>query len=286
MNKIISKMIKTLMVLALALVTVAGVGATKASAYGKGSWSQATDGRWFYYYDNDGTMAYDTLIDGKYVLGDDGSWAETLQNTSAKTRQNNNTTGIAQIDSTTVVAKNDTISYAEFTKIADDKMLELINAHRAEKGINPMEWDQTLADMSTEKDEHMIKHNYMEHVYLGQDTSWVQSVAWNHHIDGENCLANYSYNITREGAIALATSMFNQWKASPGHNASMLDSTWVKFGFGFAFSNGKAQYASYGTQQFACKHDADEPPMAVTDENTGRDISNPRFDIGGINNIN
>lgn len=42
-------------------------------------WLQDDDGKW-YYLNNDGSMAYDTVIDG-YKLGSDGSWSNS--NTSS-----------------------------------------------------------------------------------------------------------------------------------------------------------------------------------------------------------
>ena len=272
-----NKMIKTLMVMTLTLATVVGVGTTKANAAEQGHWNYHSGpdyskyfingsyvtgwqkiGEFWYYFDNNGEYAMDTIIDGKYYVAPTGVWDGETLSSSTQISQCDNTTQTTQNNNTVRTIPNSnsaTISYAEFTKIADDKMLELINAHRIENGVGTLEWDQTLADMSTEKDEHMIRNNYVAHSYKNTSTMDVQEVCYKHNIDSENCLANYNYVITKTGAVDLATSMFNQWKASPGHNQNMLDPTWKEFGFGFAFSNGKADYASYGTHQIAIYHD-------------------------------
>ena len=143
-------------------------------------------------------------------------------------------------------------------------MLELINAHRQEKGIASLVWDQTLADMATQKCEHMIKNNYMDHVFRGHDTSDIQEVGFRHNVDGENILGtSQTFNLTKDDAISLGIVMFNQWKASPGHDYAMLKPNYTKFGFGFGFSNGTAQCNSYGTQQFADNHDGYEESLTL-----------------------
>ena len=146
--------------------------------------------------------------------------------------------------------ENQPISYEEFRRIANEEMLRLVNEHREANGVQPLEWDDTLAKMATEKSEHMVTHNYFGHYYKGIFTGPVQEIEWGVFSNGENILANYKYDVTKNGAKAMAISMFNQWKASPGHNETMLRDSCTKIGFGFAFNNGNAKYDSYGTQIF------------------------------------
>lgn len=143
--------------------------------------------------------------------------------------------------------ENQPISYEEFTRIANEEMLRLVNKHREENGVQPLEWDNTLAKMATEKSEHMAKHQYLSHIYKGISTSIIQQIEWKVNTNGENCLTNWKYDVTESGAKAMANSMFNQWEASPAHNAIMLADDISKIGFGFAL-NGNG---SYGTQKFA-----------------------------------
>ena len=224
-----------------------------------------------------GSNMADVTTTQAFVSSNDIIQSSVIYNTQVRKSNNTIQTGNN--------SNSDAISYAEFTKIADDKMLELVNAHRVANGAGTLEWDPILAETSTEKSQHMVDHNYMEHSYKGISTGCVQEIAWKHNIDSENCLANYSYAITNTGAINLATAMFNQWKASPGHNENMLDSTWKEFGFGFSFSNGKARYESYGTQQFALKHDGYDNPYKMWDgEKYVSTLTDDRF-LHGINEI-
>lgn len=264
-----NKIIKSLSIVSLIVMPVLYLGFVPAQASEQGHWVQKNSGKWYFYY-TDGTYAMATVIDGKYYVYWTGVWDGKTLATNSSTKQqidystqavNYNTQETnynTQVSKDNSEATTTTITYAEFTKVADDKMLELINAHRQSNGVSPLKWDQILANTSTEKSAHMVKHNYMGHSYKNSATIDVQEVCYGHNIDSENCLANYSYAITDSGAIVLAESMFNQWKDSPEHNKNMLNPDWRNFGFGFAFSHGEAQYASYGTQQFATGHNGYE----------------------------
>lgn len=220
-------------------------------------WKQI-DGAW-YYFDLNGIMLANTIVEGKYRLNANGKWnGETYKavdympsveedarnQVEERTKQTNST-------ATNTNESDNSLSYEEFTRLAEKNMLSLVNAHRQANGSEPLQWDSTLAAMCTEKSKHMIKHNYFDHGYQGYTTSAVQAVAWHHDVDGENILANYSYPMTDTGASAMVKAMFNQWKNSSGHNRAMLDADYKTFGFGFAFSHGKAKYQSYAAQQFS-----------------------------------
>lgn len=145
--------------------------------------------------------------------------------------------------------ENQPISYEEFTRIANQEMLRLVNKHREENGLNPLEWDDTLAKMAIQKAEHMKQHNYFEHSYKGINTMILQCIEWNVTNVTENALGNSVYPITEKGAKDMATSMFYQWKCSPGHDKQMVNPDFTKFAFGFSF-NDKIN-TSYAIQKFA-----------------------------------
>lgn len=145
--------------------------------------------------------------------------------------------------------ENQPISYEEFTRIANEEMLRLVNKHREENGLSPLEYDETLVKMATEKSEHMAKHHYVGHMYKGGDTSIIQQIMWKVNIAGENCLGNYfDVKLTSKLAKVLAINCFNQWKASPGHDWAMLRPDHEKLGFGFALDE---KGYCYATQEFA-----------------------------------
>lgn len=220
-------------------------------------WKQI-DGKW-YDFDSNGIMLANTIVDNKYKIGANGVWdGKTYVPSIMEDSRNRQEREQKQASTVTTDNSAGTISYDEFTKIADTTMLNLVNAHRAENGADALTWDSTLAAMATEKSNHMIKHNYFDHSYNDVLTCQIQEISWKHNVDGENILANYSYPITEKGAKDMSKAMFNQWKASSGHDKTMLDADYSKMGFGFEFSNGKAKYESYGAQQFAIAHNGYE----------------------------
>lgn len=182
----------------------------------------------------------------KYAIGEIQTKDSILQNTQ---EDKNKAIEQEKINKQLEMQKpeNQPISYEEFTRIANEEMLRLVNKHREANGVQPLEWDDTLAKMATEKSEHMAKHQYLSHTYKGISTSIIQQIEWKVNTNGENCLTNWKYDVTKSGAKAMANSMFNQWEASPAHNAIMLADDISKIGFGFAL-NGNG---SYGTQKFA-----------------------------------
>lgn len=169
--------------------------------------------------------------------------------------------------------ENQPISYEEFTRIANEEMLRLVNEHRKANGVQPLEWDDTLAKMATEKSEHNESHNYTGHFYKNVPTALVQEIQYNIKVGNENSMANTNrYKQNAIGAKALAIDSFNQWKSSKGHNENMLTPSYTKIGFGFAFNKGNANYNCYGTQEFA-DDDMYNPYEHAYDEWTIRSLS-------------
>lgn len=236
-------------------------------------WKQI-GGTW-YYFNDDGIMLANTLVGGKYKLDSNGKWDGKTYNPTAYEDYNSTSRQATQSAENNTISNNNSdssnsLSYEDFTRLAEKDMFNLVNQRRQSNGIAPLQWDSTLAAMCTEKSNHMIKHNYFDHGYNGYDTSKVQSVAWKHDVSGENILANYDYPISEDGASKMTKAMFNQWKNSPGHNKAMLNPEYKMFGFGFAFSHGKAQYQSYATQQFS--RSATYSSRIILDANTPQSL--------------
>lgn len=210
---------------------------------------QQIDGEW-YYFDKDGILQTNQEIDG-YWVNEKGVWVkdateEIKQASQAKANNTNQTKTIRLQEDT-----ESTISYEEFTRIVQEEMLRLVNEHREANGAEPLEWNNTLAKMATEKSEHMAKHHYLSHDYKGESTSTIQSIEWKVNTSGENCLYTSSLsmsNLSEKKAKITAKSMFTIWKNSPGHNRNMLTDTYTKLGFGFSQDENGYTYA---TQTFA-----------------------------------
>lgn len=199
---------------------------------------------------------YDCMSKKQYEIDSEGNWTEIINLDESQEnnthKPNNSTVKVSQSSGANLNnnTNSDKISLEEFTKIADDEMLRLVNEHREANGVEPLEWNDTLAMMSTEKSEHMRKYNYMAHSYKGVTTIFLQEMKYRQNTTGENALANYHYNLTKDDAVKMANSMFNQWKNSAGHNRQMINPENTEMGFGFALSNGGTTYGSYAIQQF------------------------------------
>jgi uncharacterized protein YkwD len=103
--------------------------------------------------------------------------------------------------------------------------LKLINDYRAQNGLGPLVLTQTLGAASEHHSLDMATYDYIGHS-LHDGTSWDQNMT-NH---------GYTYNTYRGENIAAgydtAASVFAGWKASPGHNASMLSANFTAIGIG------------------------------------------------------
>ncbi len=122
---------------------------------------------------------------------------------------------------------------------AEDKILELMNAKRVEAGLKPLILDNTLAQVSRYKSDHMIQYNYFDHTNPDGTkwTDWLQTVGYKYTTTGENIAYNSSDPV----------ELFNQWWNSPGHKANMMNSSYTKVGIGVVQGDNKYM----GTQEFS-----------------------------------
>ncbi len=109
------------------------------------------------------------------------------------------------------------------------QMLDLVNAARAEEGLDPYVANATLMASATEWSRVQAERNTLFHSDLG-------------FIDcngrGENVAAGQRS----------VEEVFQGWMTSPGHRANILRDGFTDFGFGFASAAGGV---TYWTQQFA-----------------------------------
>jgi uncharacterized protein YkwD len=129
----------------------------------------------------------------------------------------------------------------------EDRILQLLNADRREKGLHPLQratqldavarrWSAEMAD-----DAHM-SHNPRYSTQIPSGWSWC----------GENVAYGYQ---TPE-------AMYRGWYNSPGHYKNMFSPTFTHIGIGIAYGNDPVYgRVPYGTQNFASYSDKD---LAVT----------------------
>ena len=118
------------------------------------------------------------------------------------------------------------------------EFLEELNKYRRSKGLVPVQYHpqfQAIADLRAKE---LVEHNYFEHIRPDMKTSIFDTKAYNGLIDGNKYFIN-TENLSRLGARATADHTFSLWKASPGHNANLLNPQARLFGLGIAVHPGK-----------------------------------------------
>lgn len=136
--------------------------------------------------------------------------------------------------------------------VIQQEMYRLVNAHRASKGRNAYNVSSKMQNTAWVKSKDMGENNYFDHQYNGKDIWEYKDCA---NSDNEN-IALCGYNakggkMTDEQCKDLANILFNMWKESAGHNATMLDKQMKYIGFDlYMVDKGNGAYTVYATQEF------------------------------------
>jgi len=124
----------------------------------------------------------------------------------------------------------------------EQAFVTLINNYRAQNGLGPLAVATSLDDSADWMSADMGQRNYFSHTdSLGRDP-WTRM-----------CYFGYCYNTYMGENIAAgyqtAQSVFDGWKASPGHNANMLNANYHVMGLARVYSAGST-YGWYWTNDF------------------------------------
>ncbi|MFZ5632641.1 MAG: CAP domain-containing protein [Bacillota bacterium] len=105
----------------------------------------------------------------------------------------------------------------------EQKMLDLVNAARAEAGLRPLQADMALVKLARLKAQDMIKNNYFSHTSptYGSPFDMMKGAGVTYRYAGENLA----------GAPAVDIAHTNLMK-SPGHRANILKPNFTKSGIG------------------------------------------------------
>lgn len=131
------------------------------------------------------------------------------------------------------VSGTDSIQYIE--RLAAYLFHQKLNSYRVAEGLNAVLWDDSLWLACRNHTQWMNVNNQLSHdektgttgfsgVSPGDRYSFATSDKGKSAWCGENALYNYSAHGSNVADIAerVAQSSFEQWQASPGHNANML----------------------------------------------------------------
>ena len=184
----------------------------------------------------------DTNRPGTYdlVIKATDQWGLTASKTVTVTVEKKAETGMADPNS------------SQFKAMVANEMYALVNAHRAANGKAPLQVLGRLEGMANAWSKHMADTGVFDHVINGKDAD----ETFPQFGDGElenialTGLVAKGETLTKSDAVALARDLFDMWKNSPGHNASMLDEWNKTMGFGFHAVKTTNGWAIYATQEF------------------------------------
>ena len=144
------------------------------------------------------------------------------------------------------------VNSPECRAIIQQEMYRLVNAHRINNGKTAYSISSKMQNTAWVKSKDMAVNNYFDHQYNGKFIWEYKNCEGAH---GEN-IALCGYNaeggkMTDEQCKDLAKILFNMWKESAGHNATMLDKKLKSIGFDlYMVDNGNGAYTVYATQEF------------------------------------
>ena len=139
------------------------------------------------------------------------------------------------------------ITTAEYCADGEEQaFLALINAYRAQNGLDALAMSQTLGTAAEHHSLDMANNNYFSHTML--DGTTVEQNLQNHgYPDG-----TYGENIA--AGMATADVAFTTWQNSSGHNANMLRSGYQAIGIARAY-NADSDHGWYWTTTHANRFD-------------------------------
>lgn len=121
--------------------------------------------------------------------------------------------------------------------------MEIINQYRTQHGLTQLEISVELTRASDWLSVDMASHNYFSH-----SDRYGRTFSQRVNEFMETSGRTMGENIAAGNESAQAT--FEQWKNSPGHNANMLNSKFLKIGIARAYLEGST-YRWYWTTDFS-----------------------------------
>ena len=156
---------------------------------------------------------------------------------------------VSVIEDTPVVKKYK-VNSAEYKQIMNKEMYRLIAELRAEKGSQVVGVDSSLQELARLKNEHMITYKYFDHEYNGQMIGDLHKELIPNGRTSNAVLENIYLgggsleDATEDEIKATALFVFNLWKDSSLHYATMINKDVLLIGFDYTVSNKGTGYAT------------------------------------------
>lgn len=129
------------------------------------------------------------------------------------------------------------------------EIFERVNAERAERGLDPVAWDDRLAELAREWSREMAQTGQLRHRDLG-------TVLQEGEVEGYASLGENVFSGT--GSVP-AGRIHEGWMRSEGHRGNVLEPGGDRVGIGVVCAEDGSTWA---TQQFGRTRGADRPPLA------------------------
>ncbi|OGI27640.1 MAG: hypothetical protein A2359_02955 [Candidatus Moranbacteria bacterium RIFOXYB1_FULL_43_19] len=155
------------------------------------------------------------------------------------------------------------INTAWASSITKNKVIELANADRREKGVEELKENEKLSQAAASKAEDMIVNNYFSHTSPEGLTPWrwIEKTGYEYSYAGENLAMDFTS----------AEKMNEAWLASPTHRANILNEKYKEIGVAAkdGFINGHAttiivQMFGSGDKSAPKEEEAGEPSEKET----------------------
>jgi hypothetical protein len=123
-----------------------------------------------------------------------------------------------------------------------------LNQYRSANGLQPLLVSDEISQASYRHNHDMAKYEFFSHYSVESDWFAANATPWD-----RMAASGYSYNTNMGENIAAgqstAAQVFAAWKASSGHNANMLNSTYAVIGISF-YTLAGSPYTYYWTTDF------------------------------------
>ncbi len=163
--------------------------------------------------------------------------------------------------------------------------IKLINEYRVSQGLNPLLVSDMISEACERHSSDMGKYRFFSHYTVQSDWFPVNASPWDRMAkSGYDFYTNKGENIA--AGQSTAKDAFSAWKASPGHNANMLNASFKVIGIGLVVVPG-SPYTYYWTTDFggyvdSTAHSLDgDQPAAPAPSSTRYEQSDSRLAYTG-----
>lgn len=124
--------------------------------------------------------------------------------------------------------------------------LNLINEYRAQNGAGPLTLDRKLQNAADWMSQDMLDHCVLNGTMCSHTDSLGRTFSSRLYYFGYTSQVGGARgeNLAWGSGLSLASDAFRGWKASPGHNANMLNSTYAAIGISVSCQNSKCAWVT------------------------------------------